>query len=693
MAESTPVQDVSPEIGDFDKATPRMKKTNKPSRIMMVSAPVQEKISAPSALSYGDHKVETSKKDVMSRQVEEDALNIDDEFNMKRIKGKLSKLTVVMPAPFECIDCLDLSDKVVQTSLTRNASTSVQTSLTRNASASVQTEFIEVFFQEGIKSVKYTSEDFQTNNASIEAKLPKDDGTLEKTKSLEKDLKTKTHIQETEIAGSNHSEQSTSTKEIANFTKGSKETASLKDSPNSEGVMSDLLKNKVSESEVDEVNSNSVGNSDSNAAISSCNSFEFVLGDGVVPGDLQSERNNPLDSVSDVRSSDERKLGNNIQIHARDKHDDGAKKPCKKLRNKDSGSSSSSCAESSRAVTLGELISNKQSDKLTSDIDRSVQLLHRLSKSKKYDDVTKKYYLRKIIKKILNSKYMGESTTPESDHSVEEPCPNKSDKFQIDPQSNNVKEDPSRKLRVDDFESVVPNRINPEVNQQKAVQNFTIQTFTENILPAECTPPNQPGVHDSNFKSQEPKGPKGKKAPKVRGVYTSSNYFLPQSYYEPQSKLIEKPRSDIPKLDLQFSQSNSASSPHTDNSATDKSSATEKSWKDEITDSERLFEEKRGQFGDGSGDHQSLERDCVLNFAKRERETQLNWIKNEIGHLSKLKSLLEQDKEVGMDRRRRKDDVQNVLEKVLKEPHLEDIAGESFILLSLQIDIENVRTR
>lgn len=64
---------------------------------------------------------------------------------------------------------------------------------------------------------------------------------------------------------------------------------------------------------------------------------------------------------------------------------------------------------SEEAAPLGELISNKHSNNLIADIERSVTLIQRLANSKRYDDVTKKYYLKKVVQKIINNCYSGDN--------------------------------------------------------------------------------------------------------------------------------------------------------------------------------------------------------------------------------------------------------------------------------------------
>lgn len=85
----------------------------------------------------------------------------------------------------------------------------------------------------------------------------------------------------------------------------------------------------------------------------------------------------------------------------------------------------------------------------------------------------------------------------------------------------------------------------------------------------------------------------------------------------------------------------------------------EKSWREEKTLSEKLFEEKLGMKTD-----LKVTDDHVLNFAKKERENQLNWINNEISHLDKLRQLLKTNKLANKDR---------ITKIINKKPCIEDL--------------------
>ncbi|XP_044271125.1 uncharacterized protein LOC123015457 isoform X2 [Tribolium madens] len=70
-------------------------------------------------------------------------------------------------------------------------------------------------------------------------------------------------------------------------------------------------------------------------------------------------------------------------------------------------------SDSSKDLPLSQLITEKQSQSLIADIDKSIKLLQKLLKSKKYDPATKKRYIKKIVDKIIDSKYDDSTTSSE----------------------------------------------------------------------------------------------------------------------------------------------------------------------------------------------------------------------------------------------------------------------------------------
>ncbi|EFA09903.1 serine-rich adhesin for platelets isoform X2 [Tribolium castaneum] len=70
-------------------------------------------------------------------------------------------------------------------------------------------------------------------------------------------------------------------------------------------------------------------------------------------------------------------------------------------------------SDSSKDLPLSQLITEKQSQSLIADIDKSIKLLQKLLKSKKYDPATKKRYIKKIVDKIVDCKYDDSTTSSE----------------------------------------------------------------------------------------------------------------------------------------------------------------------------------------------------------------------------------------------------------------------------------------
>lgn len=96
-------------------------------------------------------------------------------------------------------------------------------------------------------------------------------------------------------------------------------------------------------------------------------------------------------------------------------------------------------SDSSKDLPLSQIITEKQSNNLIDDIDRSIKLLQKLLKSKKYDPVTKKRYIRKIVDKIVDNKYDDSTTSselfvPKKQQKLEENipwCPPQLSKFTV----------------------------------------------------------------------------------------------------------------------------------------------------------------------------------------------------------------------------------------------------------------------
>lgn len=74
-------------------------------------------------------------------------------------------------------------------------------------------------------------------------------------------------------------------------------------------------------------------------------------------------------------------------------------------------SSSRSTQSSIINSPLGKIISSQQSNHLIADIDKSLNILQHFIKSKNYNPETKQYYAKKIVSKIIESRYIDDSTS------------------------------------------------------------------------------------------------------------------------------------------------------------------------------------------------------------------------------------------------------------------------------------------
>ncbi|KAJ8920128.1 hypothetical protein NQ315_011785 [Exocentrus adspersus] len=219
------------------------------------------------------------------------------------------------------------------------------------------------------------------------------------------------------------------------------------------------------------------------------------------------------------------------------------------------------------------------------DISKCVYALQRLLKSKKYDAVAKKRYIKKIIKRITESKYFEESSGS-SDLFVPK-------KVQRTDSSGDKNEQGLLHSNVPWYPA--PAQSSPR--RKKLVQN----TFTQNFLPG-----------NRSSKEEVSSNP-----PEIVPRDTRKNRFTLTS-------TLPKP--------LQVNNS-SASLEKQYESTSD----SYQNWKEDKTLSEQILEKQSHSSGNG---------DCLVQFADKERQFQLNWIDNEITHLGKLRGLLEKSKTI-----------------------------------------------
>lgn len=316
--------------------------------------------------------------------------------------------------------------------------------------------------------------------------------------------------------------------------------------------------------------------SNSDNPISKCNSFEYLSGDG-----FANAKSNDKESE---KSSLESKKSVSVKSIP--------------LSKKSTSESEKSVPESD--LPLGQLIAQKQSNHLINDIEKSVNLIQKLANSKRYDDVTKKYYMKKIVEKIVRNCYSGDNSDTSSS------------------KKENDKEN-VLKSRNKEEEKYLHDNLPWKPPETTESRRLDFKTFVDQILPE-----NQQIQSTESYETTS-SSDKRQKLPK-RSRFTLSS--KPCNLCYPIS-----------------------------NSTTLTSSSKNSDWRTEKTQSEKLLEQQKLALSE-SGDH-------VVSFAKKERENQILWIDNEISHLSKLKRLLEKEKQ----------SKSKIVESVLCRPQIDELPG------------------
>ncbi|XP_022918137.2 titin homolog isoform X1 [Onthophagus taurus] len=349
--------------------------------------------------------------------------------------------------------------------------------------------------------------------------------------------------------------------------------------------------------------SKSIGTNTISDLVSNCNSFEFLCPDDIQRVNKNLEENDLMDD----------EMG-------------GTDKTCFKENLKDKNSNQNS--EKSLSTPLGDMISCNLSGGRNVDIEKSLTLLKRLLKSKRYDKITKEYFIKKIIEKMVKLN----SSSSESSLLNNQNDSNKSDAHKNNENSSSSKEvsekllEPSLNTRLHENVPWVQGAFNKNVTSKK----LEIKTFSSDIFP------------ENNQIKRKVKDPR----------FTLTNSVLNQ----PQT-----------------------------NSSSDNN---QKNWKENLTQPEKLLFELNSK-GDGDKTNKTdSNTDSLVKFAKKERENQLNWINNEISHLNKLKELLQKNyyerslkKEEKVSNKNdndlKNDDFKNEspnLEiEILTKPHIEDM--------------------
>ncbi|KAI4460915.1 hypothetical protein MML48_5g00021712 [Holotrichia oblita] len=362
----------------------------------------------------------------------------------------------------------------------------------------------------------------------------------------------------------------------------------------------------------DEPSSRSVGtNTNSDVRISQCNSFEYLYG---------------------AQISDRSKSQSNTPSHSDESKNERKRTATETDRTSDL---------SSKANPLAELISTKLSQHVVNDVDKSIIILQKLLKSKKYDKVTKQYYIKKIAQKIINCNYSSQSST----NSVTSSETTDDNQNQSDTANLPNTDKPLKISKTQQHQEAMPqvpviSNSNENLKTAKRRQ-LDIKTFSTEILP-------EKPMIESSIKPQ-----KSSKLKDARFTIASKyNQYATSDELSQIGDVIP----DLPSL---------PSSPQQTTVETSGSSrkSSFKNWKEHATKSEKLLEDKLNRIHstDTTSDDSEL-----LNFAKKERENQISWINNEINHLNKLKDMLQKKK---------KRQIPNV--EALIQPQVEDMTEKN----------------
>ncbi|CAH2009083.1 unnamed protein product [Acanthoscelides obtectus] len=264
------------------------------------------------------------------------------------------------------------------------------------------------------------------------------------------------------------------------------------------------------------------------------------------------------------------------------------------------------------------------------EVEKSIHLLQKLIKSKKYDPATKKRYIKKLIKKISESKFMEESST-----SSDLFYPKKSEipkNLQQNTPSTETSSEPLQKpsLHPTDF-SWIPASKPPSLSPRKKSSDTDV-FHQKNLKSSPREKQSQ-----ANIFHQEKKRP-SKSDVCYQDVHVTENLTSPTEIIPVDARDMRKNLFTLTNNEFSVNKdTESSKSKSSDNASLEKnyqSASSLKSyqdWKDDKTVSEKMFEAERFA-GDG---------DYLTNWASKERAYQINWINNEISHLGKLKNLLE----------------------------------------------------
>lgn len=244
------------------------------------------------------------------------------------------------------------------------------------------------------------------------------------------------------------------------------------------------------------------------------------------------------------------------------------------------------------------------SSNVSDDIEKNSLILQKLLRSKKYDKSTKRRYIKRILQKIMESKYLEESS-------------NSSELF-------------------------LPKRMTTDVTNLAApptTDSSSKSAQGQDTLQSCSTPCSQCYKISPRKRKQTNKTltTAGTKTPVSReGIYITST-----NEGEATGKNIsvaERERFAVQHNKIKTSSLENASNSTSEKQSINSSSKSElkyvsyQNWKEDKTYSEKLFEASPSSNGDG---------DYLNLIGSKERQNQINWINNEIDQLGKMKYLLQ----------------------------------------------------
>ncbi|VEN39645.1 unnamed protein product [Callosobruchus maculatus] len=354
---------------------------------------------------------------------------------------------------------------------------------------------------------------------------------------------------------------------------------------------------------------------DSDQLGSNCDSFEYIRGRNVTPRSKSSTENIQAEIT---KKSPRSKCSRDRDVECERVHVEVKKSAGQHQIETLNASSDSQCSENG--------IGNEE-------VEKSIHLIQKLIKSKKYDPTTKKRYIKKLIKKISESKFMEESSTS-------------SELFF--PKKSGIPKKPQHNTPSTETSSEPPQEASLHPTDYSWLPANKPHTLSPRKSPCEAGLKSSPKKKDSETKmyakviKEDLKLQTKKKLSKAnvchQDVHAIHNLSSPTDIIPVDARDMRKNLFTLTNNEFSVNrETESSKTKSSDNVSMEKhyeSASSQKSyrdWKDDKTNSEKGFEDIRF-VGDG---------DYLTNWASKERAYQINWINDEICHLGKLKNLLE----------------------------------------------------